>query len=63
MTKHTIQLTDEQIDCLRESLRYSEQAIRDHDYSPLDHAAAYKLRKDKLAVLGSVREALSDSME
>ena len=58
--KRTVELTDEQISCMRESLRYSERAIRDYDYSPLDHAAASKLRNDKLTLLASVREALGD---
>lgn len=56
--KHTVDLTGEQIACLQESLRYSEQAIRDYDYGPLDQAADYRLRNDKLAMLASTRQAL-----
>jgi hypothetical protein len=55
-----IKLTDLIIDQTIQS--YSELAIREYGHGPLDPAAAYKLRNDKLAMFASVREALSDGV-
>jgi hypothetical protein len=56
---HTVELTEEQIACIRESLHYSARAIREHDYSPLDNEKAGKLRREKEDLIASARAALA----
>jgi len=57
---HPRAATADQIALIRESLDYAARAIREYDYSPLAHEEASKLRREKEALIASVRASLGN---
>ncbi|MEK6277746.1 MAG: hypothetical protein AABM29_07030 [Actinomycetota bacterium] len=59
--KHTVQLTNEQIAFLRESLDYSAKAFRDADYTPQGQEWAAEHRREREEMIADIRTALAES--
>lgn len=60
-TKRTVELTDEQIEFIRESLNYSAKAFRDASYEGQDPGWVAEHRQDRDALISSIREVLRDA--
>ena len=58
--RHAVELTDEQIDFLRESLRYSDLRFREDDCQPMDLAWMAEWRREKEEMIASICKALSE---
>ena len=59
--RHAVGLTDEQIDFLRESLRYSDLRFREDECRPTDLAWMAERRREKEEMITSIREALAEA--
>jgi hypothetical protein len=58
--KRTVELTDDQIAFLRESVDYSARAFREHDDRPLDQECANQQRLERETMIASIHHALAD---
>jgi hypothetical protein len=56
--RHTVELTDQQIEFIRSSLDLSARAIREHDYGPtVDQAWVAAHRREREDMIASIRTA------
>lgn len=55
----TVELTGEQIACIRDSLNYKDKALRDTSYERQDRAWVARHRSEQDALITSIREALA----
>jgi hypothetical protein len=56
-----VRLSAEQIAFVRESLAYSERALRDHDYGSVDRAWVTRHRREQEEIITSIRKALREA--
>jgi hypothetical protein len=56
-----VELTDEQIDFLRQSLRYSDLRFSEDDCRPMDMAWMAKRRREKEEMITSICKALAEA--
>ncbi|MEK6272540.1 MAG: hypothetical protein AABM42_07825 [Actinomycetota bacterium] len=59
--RHAVELTDEQIDFLRESLRYSDLRFREDECRPTDLAWMAEWRREKEEMIASICKALAEA--
>ena len=59
--RHAVELTDEQIDFLRESLRYSDLRFREDECRPTDLAWMAEWRRQKEEMITSICKALGEA--
>jgi hypothetical protein len=57
--EQTFSLNAEQVRFLLTSIEYSEQALREHDYGPVDRAWLVEHRRGQQEMIDSIRRTLS----